>query len=158
MTTAPSLTVNFVAMIAACLAASACATATSKSSHAGDADAIAAVRATELQRLQATVAVDLPALRRIYSPQLRYCHSTAVCESGTSLLARLETGKLKYLSLQPLDLQIEATGSVVLVHGSFDVKVDNAGQSVAARQIYLAIYERAGSAWQLRAYQSTRVP
>ncbi len=158
MFTARFTSLRSAATVGACLGFVACASATTKSGDEAVATSIEAVRATELQRIQATTSVDLPLLRRILSPKLVYCHSSAVCESGASLLARLETGKLKYLSLRPLDLQLETTGNVVLIRGSFNMKVDNAGQIVEARQIYLAIYERAGSVWQLRAYQSTRVP
>jgi hypothetical protein len=126
---------------------------------ASDVDrAPAAAKAVEQQRLALTVAGNLVALRPLLSDKLIYCHSSALCESGASMLGRLHTGELKYLKLDPVEMQAEQVAGAVVMRGILDARVQNAGQSTAARLRYLAVYENTASGWQLRAYQSTRMP
>ena len=117
-----------------------------------------AVRRIELQRLRATLAADLPQLRQILSERLVYCHSSGQCDSSAAYLAKIASGELKYLSLQPVDLQLSPAGSAMLVRGTVDMNAQSLGQNVIARQIYLAVYEQTRGHWQLCAYQSTRMP
>lgn len=121
-------------------------------------DATATVRSTELRRLDAVTRADVASLRELMSPQLTYCHSSGRCESGASLIGRIASGELRYRSLQSVDMQIERAGGLMLLHGTLDMQVDNAGQALRARLSYLAVYEPVARGWQLRAYQSTRVP
>ena len=119
---------------------------------------LAAVRAIEARRLGSAVAADVAALRPLLSEQLVYCHSTGHCESGTSLLARIGSGDLKYLKITPEEMQAEPLAGAVLLRGSLSAEVLNAGQSLSLQLRYLAVYEQTAGHWQLRAYQSTRMP
>jgi Domain of unknown function (DUF4440) len=119
---------------------------------------LSAVKAIEQQRLSLMLAADVVPLRALLSNQLTYCHSTGICESGGSLLTRLGSGELKYLKLEPLDLQADPVAGTVVLHGTLNMAVQTAAQPMAMRLRYLAVYEKTAGRWQLRAYQSTRMP
>jgi hypothetical protein len=150
MTRRPALTLA----IAVCALLGSCAV--NRNDH-GEA-VLAQVRALEQLRLERTVAADVPSLRSMFSDKLIYCHSSSVCESGASLLGRLGSGELSYLKLEPVDLQLERVSGTVVLHGTLNMTVRSGGQTIVSGLRYLAVYENTSGRWQLRAYQSTRMP
>ena len=116
------------------------------------------VRGLELQRLNATVTADLPTLRKLLSPQLVYCHSNARCETTASLLQRLQSHDLVYRQLQPIEVLAEPVGNTVIVRATVDFDATNGPATASGKLAYLAVYEHNPAGWQLRAYQSLRMP
>lgn len=142
------------AALAAGLVVSGCAAAP----PAKPAGAMADVARVDRLRLSSSASADVATLRTLLADDLSYCHSNAYCESGASLLRRIASGELRYLKLESRELQPEQVGNVVLVHGKVDMQAQNGAQTLAASLSYLAVYERRDGRWQLRAYQSTRIP
>jgi hypothetical protein len=115
-------------------------------------------RALELARFEATVRGDPAALAPLLAADLRYCHSTAVCETREQFLESLRSGQRRYTSMTPLELTPRRIGDVLLIGGTVDVEVVAAGATQRMRLVYTDAYAVRDGRWQLVAWHSTRVP
>jgi ketosteroid isomerase-like protein len=117
-----------------------------------------AVTALERARFAALQANDLPALETMLAPDLRYCHSTGVCETRAEFLAALRSGQMRYRRIEVLALEPRAVGDAVLIHGRLDLEAEMRGNAVAMQLVYTDLYTLREGRWQLIAWQSTRAP
>lgn len=115
-------------------------------------------RALELARFDATVRGDLAALAPFLAADLRYCHSTAVCETREQFLDSLRSGQRRYASMTPLEIAPRRIGDVLLIGGTVDVEVVAGGATQRMRLVYTDAYAIRDGRWQLVAWHSTRVP
>jgi hypothetical protein len=122
------------------------------------ADALDAVVALERARLAALQAHDLQGLETMLAADLRYCHSTGVCETRAQFLEALRSGQMRYRRLEVLALEPRAVGAAVLIHGRLDVEVESRGQRIPMQLVYTDVYAQRDGRWQLIAWQSTRAP
>lgn len=117
------------------------------------------VLALEEQRRVAMLAGDAPALRALCAPELRYVHSSAVVDTGDSLLAKLAAGQLVYQRLDFEEVAVTAmTPDTALVSGVLRGEVLRAGAPARIAARYLAVWLRRAGAWQLAAFQGTALP
>lgn len=116
------------------------------------------VTALERARFAALQANDLPRLETMLAPDLRYCHSTGVCESRAQFLEALRSGTMRYRRIDVLALEPRAEGKVVMIHGRLDLAAEMRGTPVQMQLVYTDVYARRGGRWQLIAWQSTRAP
>jgi hypothetical protein len=77
---------------------------------AGPAGAEAQVRAAEAARIEATVANDFEALDRLLGDDLTYTHTNAQIDTKQTFLAALRTGRTRYQSIEPSDVQVRMYG------------------------------------------------
>ena len=110
------------------------------------------------QRFEAMRKADWPALEAALAADLTYVHSTARLESKAEHLGNLKAGKPHYRGIAPRDRQVRVHGTVGIVNGVSEMHVENAGKEQRFTVRYLAVYTRAGGAWRMMAWQSTRVP
>jgi hypothetical protein len=110
------------------------------------------------QRFEAMRKADWPALEAALAADLTYVHSTARLESKAEHLGNLKAGKPHYRGIAPRDRQVRVHGTVGIVNGVSEMHVESAGKDQRFTVRYLAVYARAGQAWQMIAWQSTRVP
>jgi hypothetical protein len=118
----------------------------------------AQVLALEEQRRIAMLAGDVPALRQLFAPDLRYVHSSGVADSGDRLLAKLAAGQLVYAQLGFEQLAVTATADAGLVSGVLRGEVLRSGAVARIAASYLAVWLRREGAWQLTAFQGTALP
>lgn len=127
-----------------------------RSAAAGDA---APVLAAEDSRFAAMVAADAAGMRRWFADDLVYVHSSGQVESRDQLIDSITSGRLRYLAVSPIERQVVPLGpgaAAVRGHGRFQVA---AGETSLDLQIrYLAVYGIQDGTWQLRSWQSLRVP
>ena len=116
------------------------------------------VLAADDRRFQAMVKQDWAALDAALADDLVYVHSSARVESKAEHLANLKAGKPHYRGASPRERKARVRGEVGIVNGVSDMHVDNAGKEQRFTIRYLAVYARAGQAWRMIAWQSTRVP
>jgi hypothetical protein len=123
---------------------------------AGNADA---VLAAEDERLAAMVAADGPAMRRWMAEDLAYVHSTGTVETREELIDGLVDGRLRYLALVPSRREVRFLGpAAALVSGQAGIQAAAGATTVDFDALYLAVYGFADGRWQLRAWQSLRLP
>lgn len=118
-----------------------------------------AVLAAEDARFAAMIAADPEAMRRWFSDELVYVHSTGVTEGREQLIAAIAGGKLQYLAVEPAERRVVFQGTeAAFVQGVARIKARSGAQDLDFRARYLAIYGLEGGAWRLRAWQSLRIP
>jgi ketosteroid isomerase-like protein len=115
------------------------------------------IKDAEARRYAAMIANDARALDALLADDLVYTHSTAATETKTEFVDRLSAG-LRYKAITPREQAIRVFGDVGLVNGLNRMDVERKGEAITFDIRFLAVYVRAGAQWQMRAWQSTRLP
>jgi ketosteroid isomerase-like protein len=110
------------------------------------------------RRFEAMRKSDWTALEDSLADDLVYVHSTARVESKGEHVGNLKAGKPHYRGIAPRDRKVRVLGGVGIVNGVSEMHVENAGKEQRFTVRYLAVYAKAGNAWRMIAWQSTRVP
>jgi hypothetical protein len=117
------------------------------------------VLAAEDRRFAAMVRADTAALRVMLADDLTYTHTTGDKQDRTALLRSLASGELRYKSIAPTERTVRFVGAdAAVVGGRSSMQVESVGRLHRFSIRYLAVYQRAGAAWQLVAWESTRLP
>jgi ketosteroid isomerase-like protein len=118
----------------------------------------AEVLSADDRRFDAMRKEDWPALESVLADDLTYVHSTARLETKAEHVGNLKAGKPHYRGIAPRDRKVRVHGGVGVVNGVSEMHVENAGKEQRFTVRYLAVYAKAGAAWRMIAWQSTRVP
>jgi ketosteroid isomerase-like protein len=117
-----------------------------------------ALLAVNAARFRAMVRQDLRGVDTLLAPELTYIHSDGGLESKTQFLATLQTGRLRYRTIDPSELEARVYGNVGVVTGRSRMGV-RAGRKLLQFSIrFTAMYRRVGNGWLLVAWQATRIP
>ena len=110
--------------------------------------------ALENRRVEAMTKGDANALDEILADDLIYTHSTARIATTASFIEAITSGRSNYRSVERKDVNVRQIGdsAVVTGHAKFHVG-DN---KFEAR--FIDVYAKRNGAWQMVAWQSTRVP
>ena len=122
------------------------------------ADAESEVLQADERRFDAMKKGDWAALDAALADDLTYVHSTARLETKAEHIANLRAGKPHYRGIAPRDRRARVHGDVGIVNGVSEMHVENAGKEQRFTVRYLAVYAKAGGAWRMIAWQSTRQP
>jgi ketosteroid isomerase-like protein len=125
---------------------------------AGPAGAEAQVRAAEAARVEATVANDFEALDRLLGDDLTYTHTNAQIDTKQTFLAALRTGRTRYQSIEPSDVQVRMYGQVAILNGLAKVRFLTNGQPGETSLRFTSAWHERDGRWQFVAWQSTRLP
>jgi len=115
------------------------------------------VRQLEMRRFELMVARDMKGLEALLADDLTYTHSNGVLENKEQFLAKLNSGKTLYQSIQSEDVRVRVIGDVAIINGIALMRVWTGGQTQDLRLRYTDIYARREGRWQLILWQSTRV-
>jgi ketosteroid isomerase-like protein len=118
----------------------------------------AEVLSADDRRFEAMRKEDWPALEAVLADDLTYVHSTARLETKAEHVGNLKAGKPHYRGIAPRERKVRVHGGVGVVNGVSEMHVENAGKEQRFTVRYLAVYAKAGNAWRMIAWQSTRVP
>jgi len=118
----------------------------------------AEVLSADDRRFEAMRKADWPALEAVLADDLTYVHSTARLETKAEHVGNLKAGKPHYRGIAPRERKVRVHGAVGVVNGVSEMHVENAGKEQRFTVRYLAVYAKAGQAWRMIAWQSTRVP
>lgn len=126
-------------------------------------DAMVAMRAlleTQQRRFDATTRGDLSALDSLLAPNLVYTHSNGRTETKEEFLESLHTGRLRYVAIEPSDVNVQLYTDTGVITGEAEVRVVAGGEELALALRFTEVYVRweAGEPWQLVVWQSTRLP
>ncbi len=117
-----------------------------------------AVLAADAERIRAMVAGDADALGRIFAPDLVYVHANARPDSGSELIERIRSGRLRYRSMTPRDRSVRVDGGAAILRGKADFVAEADGTTHPLSVVFTAVYLQQGGRWRMAAYQSTQLP
>lgn len=117
-----------------------------------------AVRDAEARRLRALVTADYTALEQLLADDLTYTHSTARVDSKAAYLEPLLSGRTRYTSLQPDDVQVRAYGTTAIVTGTMRSIALVAGKESRVHMRFTSVWVERDGRWRMAAWQSTRIP
>ena len=117
------------------------------------------LRRTEQSRVEALVSGDVPRLGKLLGEDLTYTHSTGIRESKTEFLHRIQSGELKYDSMQHENgISVRLYGDTGVLTGTSRVKVRAGGQTLKLHIRFTEVWlKRDRGDWQLVAWQATRI-
>jgi ketosteroid isomerase-like protein len=118
-----------------------------------------AVLADEDAHFATMVAADGEAMRRWFTEDLEYVHSTGRVVNRKQMIEELQTGRLRYRVVTPLERHVTFLGAdAALVRGQARIEVVADAKPAEFQARYLAVYRREGGDWRLQAWQSLRLP
>jgi ketosteroid isomerase-like protein len=109
-------------------------------------------------RFVAMTRADIAELNKILADDLVYTHSSGRVETKKEFIASLETGSLKYVSIQNEEKKARIYGTTALINGRAKVTISSQGQEQSFVLRYLDVYVKRNNKWQMVAWQSTRLP
>jgi len=121
--------------------------------------ASAEVLAVEAGRTAALVHSDVAALERLMADDVTYVHASGKVDTKASYLDAIRSGKLVYLSWNPMKLNARVTGDMAVIDGEYAVKaIDHRVQEApfVIDIFILTVYAKRDGRWQQIAWQSTR--
>ena len=110
------------------------------------------------QRMDAMCRKDIPALKAVLADDLIYTHSSARLDTKQSLIGGMESGTTVYTAIEPADVQAQDCGDAVVLTGSARIRVNAGGKPLDFGVRFTDVYANRGGAWQMVAWQSTRLP
>lgn len=117
-----------------------------------------AVVELDLRRMQAMVRKDVALLREVLADDLVYTHSTARLDTKSSLIGGIEAGTAVFTAIEPSDVEARDLGDAVVLTGAARFSVVAQDRPSTFRVRFIAVYGRRGGAWQMVAWQTTRIP
>ena len=127
--------------------------------HAADLDElIAAVRLADDQRVAATLAGDIDALKAIYSDEMYYAHSSGKLDSKTSQLEGIATGIYKYTKFDYKERTFTPIApTVVLMKGAALLALTRlTGEKILLDINYLGVWRLESGKWKFMAWQAAK--
>jgi Domain of unknown function (DUF4440) len=116
------------------------------------------VRKAERDRFAAMVKADVAALDKLLASELVYTHGDARRIDKAAFLADFKTGAFKYTTIEPNDIAVNVYGDTAVVTGGAAMRVVQNGTSTDIRIRYTNVQVRRSGAWQMVAWQATRIP
>ena len=112
------------------------------------------ILALEDRRIEAMTSGDIKTLGEILADDLIYTHTTARLETKGSFIEAIVSGRTNYKSVERKDVEVRNLGDTAVVTGQARFHVGN--NKFEAR--FIDVYAKRNGAWQMVAWQSTRVP
>lgn len=101
---------------------------------------------------------DMATLDKLVSVDLVYTHSTGNTDSKDTYLGSLKSGDQKYNVFEYGKIEQKMYGNTALVFADVHVKSVTKGTPGESHLKILHVWVKKGSAWQLVAHQSTKLP
>ena len=116
------------------------------------------VLAQDARRIEAMTKADAQALGEILRDDLTYIHSSGPLETKAQVLDEITSGKLRYRAIEPSEQTVRVFGDTAIVTGRAQLRVTSGGKPLGFWVRFTEVWVRANNAWQLAAWQSTRLP
>lgn len=116
------------------------------------------VLAAEDARYTAMIAQDFDALGRLLADDLLYTHSTAVTDTKADYIAALRSGKYRYKAARREGVTVRIYGTTAIVNGRASIDVDVDGVPRTVSNVFVNVWVRSATGWQMTAWQSTPLP
>jgi len=117
----------------------------------------AAVRKAENDRFAAMLKADVTALDKLLGADLTYMHGDGRVIGKTAFIADFKTGAFKYTTIEPSDVTVRVFGDVAVVTGGAAMHVVNQGVPADIKIRYTDVHVRRNGAWEMVAWEATRL-
>jgi ketosteroid isomerase-like protein len=111
----------------------------------------------DAKRMKAMAEKDIATLASLLADDLVYTHSTARLDTKASLLGAMESGATVYSECTPSEVAAQDCGDTVVLTGICRIGVTSNGVPQAFTVRFTDVYADRGGAWQMVAWQSTRL-
>ena len=115
-------------------------------------------REFQLQRFEAMVNADVESLEQYLADDLTYSHTTGWTETKSGFLKTVASGKIDYIAMTPIDVEVRVYGDVAVMTGRSIMKGAVGDRTVSFTIRFLDVSRRNGDSWQLVAWQSVKMP
>ena len=116
------------------------------------------LRLAEHSRVEALVNSDVARLEKLLGDDLTYTHSTGIKESKAEFLHRIQSGELKYESMQhENEVSARLYGDTGVLTGTSRVKVRAQSQTLNLHIRFTEVWVKRSGTWQLVAWQATKI-
>ena len=112
------------------------------------------ILALENRRIEAMTSGDVDTLNEILADDLIYTHTTARIDTKASFIDAISSGRSNYKSVEREDVKVRQFGDAAVVTGQAKFHVGD--NKFLAR--FIDVYAKRNGAWQMVAWQSTRLP
>lgn len=109
----------------------------------------------ENDRCVALVRREIAAVADCLSDDLVFCHSSGSHETKASLIAKLSSGEIEYLSASSSDETVQLFNGLCLLHSRFRADVVVKGRQVVIDNQSLSAWADESGTWRQVAYQPT---
>jgi hypothetical protein len=116
------------------------------------------VRQAERDRFAAMVKGDVGTLDKLLAPELSYTHSNAQVQDKGGFIAAIKSGTIKYLSIDPSEVNVVVFGNTAVVTGGASLHVLQNGTDLTIKIRYTNTQINRTGSWQMVAWQATRLP
>ena len=116
------------------------------------------ILALEEARRNAMLQSDVATLDRLVSDMMIYTHSSGGKDTKASWLGKLTAGSLRYENLIFSDLSVIVVNDTALLTGRMNATAVHSGKPSIVDSLYLAVWVRQPTGWQLVAAQGTPAP
>jgi len=116
------------------------------------------ILAQDARRIEAMTQADAQALGEILRDDLTYIHSSGPLETKAQVIDEITSGKLRYRAIEPSEQTVRVFGDTAIVTGRAQLRVNSGGKGLGFWVRFTEVWVRANNAWQLAAWQSTRLP
>ena len=112
----------------------------------------------EKQCREAMVAGDVTTLSTLFADDMVLIHSTGRMDTKEGLLAAIESGRAKYISIGVADETVRCFGRLALVGGVAALDVEVSGERRLLRNRFTITWQNTTDGWRIVNWQSTSVP
>jgi hypothetical protein len=109
----------------------------------------------EATRIAAMVRRDIAALAPLLADDLSYSHSSGRTDTKASFLELVRSGH--YLAVDFPEREVVPCEDAAIVRGRAQMRVSHEGEDLSYPILFLDVYARRNGAWQLIAWQATRI-
>jgi ketosteroid isomerase-like protein len=113
----------------------------------------------ETRRVAAMVKKDMATLDAILADDLTYTHSGGRTDTKASFMALIKGPDNRYLGVDYSNTEVITTGNAVIVRGVAQIRLGEGprGPATSYPVLFLDVYALRNGAWQMVAWQATRV-
>ena len=122
---------------------------------AGNGDKVIAL---DKRRMTAMAQKDMATLNSLIADDLVYTHSSARLDTKQSLLGAMQSGATVYTAVEPSEVKAQDYGAAVVLTGRAQISVNSGGRAMSFGVRFTDVWVDKGGAWQMTAWQSTRLP
>ncbi len=102
------------------------------------------------------MAADAAKLQRIYAEDYVQYDESGKRTTRQDLISNLTSGAIRFVSMTSTGRQIRLFGDFAIVHGSEEDVVEQAGQRLPIRYVYMDVVRKRDGRWQILASQLAR--
>ena len=118
----------------------------------------AAVLAAENRRCQAMLANDNAALAELLDSRLYFSHATGAVDDRGSYLAKMATGRIRYVDVLWAEQQVTLLGPhAAMLTGRMTTDVEVEGVAKRLNNRVITLWSNSAEGWLLLAFQSTPI-